>query len=598
MSSIFLKVALANSNSRPRGGQGSPDTPPADPEDVISRPSSSRAEGESFKSGRESPISPRHLLRQSPEPEAHPSKRQRTAYNHFTPVPSEGSPRPSVREAPSPTTYHEPAHVLPVINDPYRQWQVNPVNTHPAMVTELVSIFFKQVPETVSSMFPQGAFRSWMLSGSEKSLDDLMLVYSVLAISALSSKRPDHKALHAQYIIIARYACDNRPFSIQLVQSRLLLSLYYFAVNNSNDAWDFCGSALRAASGLKLNVEMENSEDARLQTFPYALGRHGFAECRRRTFWSCWLMDRFTGFCSGQISMLNAEDIFLRLPCDDNSFERQIDAQNPLYDISTPAVSISKWTIGPMAYLINIATIWEDVMANINRSSQRRAPATSASFGAFYEATSRRLLAWNASLPSALIFSSENARKMTENNIFITMHTLYHTTAMKLNRYVQISNLNAAQHHHHVAAAEHHAQALLSIADTLVASRSSVPSSPVSYNHHAPAHLSSPFVGYGIVCAIDILSARFTLSEVPGRLASFSGAQSVLAELAMLWQSAKNQQAAVLERVRDMAELNTQGTATSFRFGILRKMERGEARFEMREGLERMFGRDFDCIYG
>lgn len=586
--------------SRPRGGQGSPDTPPADPEDVISRPSSSRADGESFKSGRESePISPRHMLRQSPEPEAHPSKRQRTAYNHFTPVPSEGSPRPSVREAPSPTANcHEPANPPQLNHDLYRQWQVNPASNHPALVSDLVGIFFRHVPETVSSIFPQSAFRSWMLSGSEKSLDDLMLVYSVLAISALFSKRPDHKALHTQYLSISRYACENRPFTIHLVQSRLLLSLYYFAINNSNDAWDFCGAALRAASGLKLNVEMENINDAYLQTFPYALSRHGFAECRRRTFWSCWLMDKFTGFCSGQLSMLNGEDIFLRLPSDDNSFESQIDAQNPFYDVSTPTVPSSKWTIGPMGYLINIATIWGDVMANINRSSQRRAPATSASFGAFYEATSRRLLAWNASLPASFKFSSENARKMTENNIFITMHTFYHTTAMKLNRYVQISNLNAAQHHHHVAAAEHHAQALLSMADTLVASRSSVPSSPVSYNHHTQAHLSSPFVGYAIVSAIDILSARFTLSGVSGRLASFGGAQSVLAELAMSWQSAKNQQAAVLERVRDMAELNRQGTAASFRFGTMRKMERGEAVFEMREGLEKMFGRDFDCIYG
>ncbi|CAG8978907.1 hypothetical protein HYALB_00005244 [Hymenoscyphus albidus] len=578
----------------PRGGQGTPDTPPADPEDV-SRPPSSRADGESYKTVREnSPISPRNMLRQSPELEAHPSKRQRTAYSHFTPVPSEGSPRPSARE-------DEPDNASFASHDIYRQWQVNPANAHPAMVSDLIDVFFRHVPESVSNMFPQGVLRSWILSGGEKSLDDLMLIYSVLAISGVFSKRTDCKALYAQYISIARYACENRRYSIQLVQSRLLLSLYYFAVNNTNDAWDFCGSALRAASGLKLNIELENSNEAYLQSFPYGLTRHGYAECRRRTFWSSFLIERFTGFCSGHLSMLNPEDIFLRLPSDDRSYESQMDVQNPFYDISTPTVSNTNWTIGSMGYTINMITIWGDVMANINRSSQRQT-SSNAPFGAFYETITRRLQAWHASLPKPFSFSSENVRRWTESNTlntFITMHTLYHTTAMKLNRYVRLSNLNAAQHNHHVQAARYHAEALLSITDALVASRSSVPSSPVSHNHHAPnSRLSTPFVGYAIVAAIDILTTRLTLSEVPGRLANFSGAQSVLAELAMGWQSAKNQQASVLERVRDLAELTTQGTATSFRFGAFRKVEGRESIFEMRDGMEKMFGKDFDCIYG
>ncbi|KAG9232442.1 fungal-specific transcription factor domain-containing protein [Amylocarpus encephaloides] len=595
----------------PRGGQGSPDTPPADPEDIVSRPSSSRADGESAQVvGRENSelVPPRHALGQAtPESETHHSKRQRTAYSNFTPVPSEGSPQPSVHEATSPPTVWQemdaPNHIE---HELVSEWHVNPNTTRPIVVTQLLEVFFKNVPEIAASMFPPAAFRSWALSGSVKTLDDLMLIYTVLALATVFSSKHEHRALGVHYASIARYACENRGFSIQLVQSRLLLSLYYFAINNPNDAWDFCGGAIRVATGLRLNVELEKSEDDYLQTFPYGLNRHGYAECRRRTFWGCYLMDRFNGFCSGNFNVLQPEDVFLRLPCDDNSFESQIDAQNPIFDLTTSPIQSLNWTIGPLGYLINVATIWGDVMANIYRNSQRQAPPNSSAFGAFYEATSRRLQAWNSSLPKSYTFSAENLRKSPENgkmNTLVTMHTMYHSTLMKLNRYIQQSTLTHAQLTHHVAAAHHHAESLLFITDALVATRhTSCPSSPISYTTAGPTTLTSPFVAYAIVSAIDILSSQFSLSSIPGRLASFRNAQAVLAELATFWQSAKHQQALVSERVGEMREMaNDGGVERGLRMGSVMERSSGEKEkgvYVMRGAIERTFRREFDCIYG
>ncbi|RAL61706.1 hypothetical protein DID88_002774 [Monilinia fructigena] len=72
----------------PRGGQSSPDTPPADPEDSLPGPGSSPADGESFRvEDREvsHSVSPRqNLHRASPESEQH-TKRQRNGYNDYTP---------------------------------------------------------------------------------------------------------------------------------------------------------------------------------------------------------------------------------------------------------------------------------------------------------------------------------------------------------------------------------------------------------------------------------------------------------------------------------------------------------------------------------
>lgn len=473
-----------------------------------------------------------------------------------------------------------------------------------------MQVFFNHAPEAAYCMFPEGPFKAWVLASGEKSLDDLMLIYTILALATVFSSKSEHKALGIQYASISRYACDNRQFSIQLVQSRLILALYYFAINNTNDSWDACGGAIRVASGLRLNVEIEKSEDAFLKTFPYGLNPYGYAECRRRTFWCCYLMDRFNGFCSGHFSVIHPEDVFLRLPCDAKSFESQAEVHNPYFDFTTAPIQNTNWTIGSMAYLINICTIWGEVMANIYRTAQRPIPLTSNSaFTAFYENATQRLHAWKNSLPTCYQFSAESLARAADTGklgAYITMHTVYHTTAMKLNRYIQHSTLNSSQIAHHVSVAKHHAETLLVIMDTLAARRTSIPS-PVSPSEQSPTinKFSSPFVGYSIISAIDILTARVSLVNLPTRLNSFSGAQSILGEIAMFWQSARTQQAVVLQRIRDLAELATGKVeaggagAIGFKLGNLSRVGRdfGDGIFEMRDAIEKTFSRDYDCFY-
>jgi hypothetical protein len=491
-----------------------------------------------------------------------------------------------------------------------RDWQVDPYTTQPALVTELINVYFKQVPETVYCMFPEGPFKAWVLSGGDKSLDDLMLVCTVLALGTVFSSKAEHKALGIQYASISRYACLNRHFSLQLVQSRLILALYYFATNNANDSWDALGGALRAASGLRLNVEFEKSDDVYLKTFPYGLNRHGYAECRRRTFWSCYLMDRFNGFSSGHFSVIHPEDIFLRFPCDSKSFESEAEVHNPYFDVTTPPIQNTNWTIGSMAYLVNVSTIWGEVMANIYRTTQRPVPSTSGSaFATFYENTTQRLRAWKDSLPTCYQFSAESLKRAADSGklgTYMTMHTLYYTTSMKLNRYMQLSDLNASQIAHHVSVAKQHAETLLVIMDTLAARRTLMPS-PLNPGEHdaSTTKFASPFVGYSIISAIDILTAKVSLATLPTRLSSFSGAQSILAELATFWQSAKTQQALVLQRTRDLAEL-TRGRdeaggagAIGSKLGNMSGVGRdlGNGGFEMSEAIEKTFSRDYDCVY-
>lgn len=341
---------------------------------------------------------------------------------------------------------------------------------------------------------------------------------------------------------------------------------------------------MTAASGLKLNLELEKNDESPLRSYPYGLNGHGYAECKRRTFWSCYLMDRFNGFCSGHLSKFNAEDIFLRLPCDARSFEAQLDTRNPFFEASTPPIRSDSWEVGSMGYLINITTIWGDIMAYVYRSSQRPASCDASKFVDFYQASTARLVAWKQALPQRYAFSPDTIARTAESGslgIYVCMHTIYNSSMVELNRYVP-SALGTLQKAHHISAAQRHAQMILEMMEQVSTRRGTA----------AAMTFFSPLNGFAVVGAIDVLSAKVHSKDIPQLLASFRSAQAYLAE--SNWQSAKTQLALVQQRVHNLTELSfSAGGSKQFAFA-------GEVTpglFAMKEPLEKTFARVFDVIY-
>lgn len=471
----------------------------------------------------------------------------------------------------------------------FEQLRVNPYKVNAGRTSELLTNFFKYVPDTVSCMFAESPFRSWVLSSSEKSLDDLMLIYAILASGSVFSHKPENKALGTQYASIARYASDTRRYSLQLVQTRLILALYFYSRNKLQESWDFCGEGVRAAALMKLNLEIDKTDDALLTTFPYGLNRHGFAECRRRTYWSCFLLDRLGGFGTAHPSFSHAGDVFLRMPSDTVTFETQAESLNPFFDPTRTTVREQGSSVGCLASLVDITTIWGDVMAYQYRMAQRRTqPSSSTEFVAFYDETSRRLREWSDTLPLTFVFSSENLKKATTSGklgIFIVMHTVYQATAMRLNRYVPTAVLTAAQRAHHISLATHHAEEMLRIITTIAARQSSMPSPEANHTDlYIPRELSSPFAGTAIVMAVDILTRRVPTAGLQHLLESFERVKATFAELAVFWEPVKREQAQALQRIREMADgSSARETADGF--------------LEMRDPMDQSALREYDCVY-
>lgn len=529
----------------PRGGQGSPDSPPIEPDDMTTSSVPQLPDLEESKTDRHGfQFASHHEGKRSPRQEIdeHHPKRRRSALESYTPMKSERNENHFVDTVSPPQQQQSPTVQHQSLDWCAKQAALNPFDTDEALALELLDIYFAHISSTTYCFLPEHRFRQWVTDRTiPKSSDDLVLIYAVLAIATNFSGRDSLRTRGLEFATISRFCNNGREFSLQLVQSRLLLSLYFYATNANHDSWDYCGGALRAAMGLRLNLELDES-DSNMRSTAFGLNRYGYAECRRRTFWSCYLMDHFCGFCIGQLSTFNPKDIFLRLPCETRHFEAQANVVAPFFDSSRIPNQGMLENAGVMAYLINMICIWGDVRANNYRGSQTSSAVSSEPFPTFYAKTMMRLDAWSQSLPQRLKFNAENLDATLKDGItgsFVDMHFIFHVTQAKLNRYVKRETASLQQLQSSFRLAHQHSDMILHMSD-IVAS-------------HASRPFASMYCGYAIVVAIDILTAKGRLKDIPQLRSRLEGSRAILSDLAAFWYSGRKQDETIARRVNTLA---------------------------------------------
>lgn len=107
------------------------------------------------------------------------------------------------------------------------------------------------------------------------------------------SDRPDRDNVGERFSAIARFAVDQSQhrLTLQLAQSRLILSLWYSAIGALDTAWDFIRAAATAVCSLGYNSETSGIAVNASADTEYNLQPHTLAECRRRTFWAVFILD-------------------------------------------------------------------------------------------------------------------------------------------------------------------------------------------------------------------------------------------------------------------------------------------------------------------
>ena len=451
--------------------------------------------------------------------------------------------------------------------------------------------YFIHINATSYCIFPREKFLEWVRTDREKTQAEKMLIYAMLAHGTIFSSRSaeardsDRKFFEK----IARGAMGKSVgrFSLPMIQTRLILGLLNYALGNGFRAWDYCGMAIRAACAMKLNVEKGVQDVKEGERADFGFDKATMIECRRRTFWSAYIMDRYNGFCSGHMGMLPNANCFLRLPCSEAAYARGDIPQTPFFhtEMIDPKLSleVDRSGLGMMAHFVEVAAIWGDVLGQAYRSQYQSTEQYGEPVEEFYQEQMTKLEAWRAGIAAHLHPSQDNIDKAFKGGyigVFLSLWLMYHCAAMKLCRHVRFQYMKPEHIDRNLTKARQHACEILEMMPSLAkANREKrMPESAFI--------VSTPFTGYGILIAVDILTAAGSLVELPVLLEVLSSGTEVMEELAQYWSSASRQWNMIAERFQSLLTTVTAKGATTFKTA-----------FYVKTPMEVVFGLEQDLIY-
>ncbi|KKK12851.1 hypothetical protein AOCH_004043 [Aspergillus ochraceoroseus] len=462
----------------------------------------------------------------------------------------------------------------PVAND----WKTDPYATDPELAVHFVETYFTFVNDRLYYIFPRKRFLLWLKSCRTKSLDDNMLLYSMMALGSVFSDRPDKVLAVKRYSRTARYALEHsqHSLSLQLAQSHIIISMWYYAIGALAKSWDAAGAAVRTVCGLRYNVEMGGVIVEQSQPCEYGLHPQALIECRRRTFWVAFLMDRLSCFYAPSTTFISSQTAFLRLPCREDVYEAQEYTTVPFFQSFLNQLPVSQEDelpgLSAMALLIDVMSIWGDVSDHVFRLSLIPAEAYNQLFEDFYSTVVRRSDEWLARLPNHLTFTAVNLERCIRGkkiDPFISIHLLYHATLMKLNRYARSQLLRPGMASKYIRTVRNHAVEILRTALALLRYAAEYDVSQITMDSMpSKGNILSPFLGYVMLSAVDVLSAGGLLIDIPESITLIRGGLEVVRELGCSWSSTKTLVPLIEGRLVAMTDalhqLESQGTAAFF----------------------------------
>ncbi|KAL5338059.1 hypothetical protein BJX70DRAFT_215935 [Aspergillus crustosus] len=452
----------------------------------------------------------------------------------------------------------------PLAND----WKTDPFALDPELALHLTETYFTFVNDRIYYMFPRRRFLLWLKSCHTKSLNDNMLIYCIMTLGSVFSDRPDRMALMKRCSRTARYALEHsqHSLSLQLAQSRIMMSLWYYAIGALVKSWDAAGAAVRIVCGLRYNVEMGGVIVDQSQPCEYGLHPQALIECRRRTFWVAFLMDRLSCFYTPSTTFISSQTAFLRLPCREETYEAQEYTTVPFFQDVLNQTSASQdvefSSLSAMALLIDIIAIWGDVSDHVFRLSLISAESYNKLFDEFYNNMVRRSDQWLSRLPSHLTFTAVNLERSIRGrkvDQFISIHLLYHAALLKLNRYGRAQLLRPEMGKQYVHAARNHAAEILRTTLALLRYTPEYDVVQMTMDPVTPkASLLNPFLGYVILSAIDVLSAGGLILDLPECINLTRGGLDVVRDLSYYWGNTKPVVSLIETRLDAMMKANIQ----------------------------------------
>ncbi|KAF2655710.1 hypothetical protein K491DRAFT_411253 [Lophiostoma macrostomum CBS 122681] len=278
-----------------------------------------------------------------------------------------------------------------------------------------------------------------------------VLILAICAISARFSTHPqlrtepaflrgDNWGVRAREISLQRFDTPN----ITILIVYLLLGLHEFGTCQGGRSWMFGGMAQRMAYALQLHKELEydpasNEPDRK----PLSLTDR---EIRRRTMWSCFLMDRFNSSGTDRPLFVNEQYIEVQLPIKENLYIDEIRAPTENLDGNIPnpvpnhsgQLSTARENMGVAAFTIRLVCIWGKLVKYMNLGGKEREAESMWSPKSTFLSIKREVREFKETLPEMLHYNPENLKSHAIGktaNQFLYLHIMYQQCILFMHRF-------------------------------------------------------------------------------------------------------------------------------------------------------------------
>ncbi|KAI9747595.1 MAG: hypothetical protein M1835_002030, partial [Candelina submexicana] len=282
-----------------------------------------------------------------------------------------------------------------------------------------------------------------------------VLTLAVCAISARFSDHPyfarsqepaflrgENWARAAREIALRKY---DEP-SVTIITVYLILGLHEFGTCQGGRSWMFGGMAIRMAYALQLHRDLDYDPLEQKPGKEAAQLSFTDREIRRRLWWACFLMDRFSSSGTERPTFINDHDVKVPLPIKEQYF--QLEIPGPTQGLegkvmnSIPAglgqMADPKENMGLAAYNIRVLALWGRVIQYLNFGGKERDAYPIWSPQSTFADLQSQTEAFIASLPNDLQYNPTNlqyhaAEKLANQYIFL--HIAYHQVLLFMNRF-------------------------------------------------------------------------------------------------------------------------------------------------------------------
>lgn len=470
-------------------------------------------------------------------------------------------------------------------------WSNDVSVSDPRSIASVITQFFAHVDSAMILKFlPEGLLKAHLGNmGQQKPPEDLMILHSILAVGVALSGGPKHIA--HEYAQVANYAQRNLGFNcLQLVQSRILLAAYYISVDRIHDATELLSSAAAVSTSLQMNMELDRSIEGGMVTYPFGMTRDGYKESRRRTLWSLFMLERFNGVFPNRPAMINPQDLYIRLPTDNQSFENQVEREEPVFDPYSLTASTSTGSCNILANLVEMTHFWADCQVALYRIASR--PGAASAESTRIQSLAKRIRSWYSSLPETLSFSRKNLEDSVytgSSGSFLSMHILYHHAMIKVNRHHSVASLLGSQlqstYAHNCFG---HATGILELIHTFESLRRGM--SSLNMLPHVTVTAA--------VEAVDALTASGSMASISDQINSVREALMAVENLSAIWEDVSNARMLIRKRMEELLYIREQGPRPTTPVKGYRVLDTGNGgRWQICEPIDKLLPKEMDIVY-